>query len=756
VGLKQEEPAACFDWVGPSLCDHVLVCRCDLTVKFRSDLRLPLIYIKRVIEGKMKTTQEMLMEAKSKIDGTCDVRNGVILKRRQGQTDEEALKFAIDATGYTNIRFIPAPMMTSLPYSNSPMRPVESRIEEALEGADMLYFKERGIRENKMWYRNRVWRPYLNFCPWHAKRAKLIEERERLNIPTLKELAMRKISGYNIALGTTEGRPHIISSMDNLDGNKSIEAMAKHARPADILTEPLKKSLEVVPEALTLMYNAMGTLNKLSTEEPVVSIKRCDGMYLGASSGSYLEQVKVFEIMGEGEEASLIRKASQKKVHSHHAVMYSIADFLAGYEPLQSIFTQNMKNEHYTDVGQKQKTRESWEKWLAKVRTYEIPSEFFIGLERITNMTRMLLERGLLISVGMKWARGGADYLAKRLGIKFGEEWKKAFGDGDFSSLDQSIHYIFIQLFYQMAGVYYKRDHPSYAEMMRAIDFIARTVAARVVRFFQRLWAIVIGKMPSGAWMTSHGDSWIVGLWFFMFGVMKIMKAPQEMREKMEADLISRVINIVVYGDDHIMTTDRGNTQQYFNMIQFSLWCKVYLGAEMRDIRPDVPYTVQTRNGYRTSEGIVYLKHYNVRNRSFYQEGGQQPYYLPYRSMSDYQIKSVWGRECKDRDIYDFILSLIGHSYGTYGSNFNAYSWLKAAYVSAFRILEKDGITPQDTLGTAINRSHTNIDYVKKARQADISMENLQKGFPTWETLIKKNVYDPVYHEATRNDFLER
>jgi hypothetical protein len=715
-------------------------------------MKLPQIYVARKVDGRLKSTPEILAEVKFKVEACCETRNGIILRKKFGDTDEAALKFAIEASGYTNIHFIPSPDARQLPFRNSPMRPIDARIEKAVETADLMYFKAKGIRESRFWFRNNVWRPYLNFTPWHRVRQEKILEEEKTVIPSLKALAMRAISGYNVALGTTQGRPHVISAMDNLAGPKSVDAVSKHARPTDKVTDGLTEALAHVPQALNTMYAAMGVLDKIGTQTAEVSIPaRCDMMYLGASAGTFLESCKHYEVeLDEDTTVEIMKKASQKKIHSHSATLYSVASFLAGHDPIQSLFTQNFKNEYYTSVGEKQQTVESWEKYLAKVRTYEIPNEFFILLERISQSTRKLLEMGHLISVGMKWSRGGTDHLAERLGVKHGEEWKRIFGDGDISGLDQSIHYIFLQLFYQMAGVFLDKDHPQYSEMMRIIDYVARTVSARVVRFFGKLWALVVGKMPSGCWMTSHGDSWIVLLWFFIFGIMQIMRAAQLEREKMEANLIKRIILMIVYGDDHIQSTDRDETARYFNMTQFAQWCKVYLQVELRDVRRDVAFTVEARNGYKQTQGIVYLKHFNVRNR---QVDDKQPNYLPYRNMCDYQVKSVWGRECKDRDIFDFILSLIGHSYGTYASNYDAYLWLQSAYIGSFHVIGED---VEKTLGTVMTRSHTNADFVKKMRQADIRLEDLKNGFPLWSTLVKKNRKDDIYHLHTKNDYLNQ
>jgi len=365
-------------------------------------------------------------------------------------------------------------------------------------------------------------------------------------------------------------------------------------------------------------------------------------------------------------------------------------------------------------------------------------------------MTRMMLERGHNISVGMKWSRGGGDKLAERLGVKRGREWQRVFGDGDFDALDQNIHYIFIQLFYWMGGVYFKKDHKDYEIMMRIIKFLAQTVSARLVRFFQHLVAVVVGKMPSGCWMTSHGDSWIVLLWFFIFGIMQILKAPLHKRAYLENCLVVRIIILIVYGDDHILSNDRDETAELFSEEQFMHWCTTYLKVTIRDARSDVPFCVQTRNGYKTSPGIVYLKHFMVRNREV---SHGQSYYLPFRDMCDYQIKCVWGKECKDRDIYDFLLSTLGHAYGTYASNYDAYSWLRHAHVAAIDTLGAGKYV--ESLGEAMDRGHTNSDFMKKMRQADISMQEIFGGYPTWETLVAKNTYDSAYHEHLREDPIE-
>jgi len=196
-------------------------------------------------------------------------------------------------------------------------------------------------------------------------------------VPSLKALAARVLSGFNIALGTTNGRPHVISALSNIDGQKAQDVMAKHAGSTDQPSEMLSKALEHVPSALDKLYHAMGTTDKIGTIDPEIHFSRCDRMYLGSSSGQFTEFFETIKLESEFQPMSMYKQASQKKIHSCYAVMNSLVDFYSGEAPIDSLFVTNLKNEHYFSVGEKQETQETWDKWIAKARSYEIANDFF-------------------------------------------------------------------------------------------------------------------------------------------------------------------------------------------------------------------------------------------------------------------------------------------------------------------------------------------------------------------------------------------
>jgi hypothetical protein len=681
------------------------------------------------------------------INQAVDICDGLIVGRKPGMTDEDWLKFKVANSGYTNIKFVNIPVFAGVYSNNSPTRPLDIRIERAAQEADIVFFHELGISESRKFFLDHVWDPSPNLCPWHNERMKKQKQEQLGQVPSLLALSMASLSPYNKAIGMTNGRPHVVSALDNVEGEKHLEAIAKQAKPNDVVTPALAEVLDHVPEAMTLMLHSFGSLESVGKMSPEISTSRCDGMFLGAAAGYFFCPATLLVYDQDGEDVEIVVNPSQKKIHSHHAVMRAFADFIAGHDPIDCPFTKNTKNENYFSIGEKQKDDATYKKWKGKVRTYEIPNEFFIILERISNMTRMLLERGNNISVGMKQSKGGFDKMAERLSLVFGKEWKRRIGDGDFDALDQNIHSAFMNLFYSMALVYFDSKHPDYVYQKRIITYLAKVVSARLVRIFQRLWAILIGSMPSGCWMTSHGDSWIVSLWFFLFCVMQIKLMPLDIAEEAERQLVEKIINIIVYGDDHADSVLRSVIAYWINEKAFAEWCSFYLSVTIRDVRDDVPFVAYPVGGHRGNDSLVYLKHYSVRNRH---QGKDQPKYLPYRDIGEYALRAVHGREVKDRDIYDFALSLMGHGYGTYASNYYAYLWLRSAYTACFRQMEDK----EAFLGLVLDRSHTNSDFIKKMRQVGISLEDMQKGFPSWASLIEKNAYDPVYHNHFRNDFI--
>jgi len=556
-------------------------------------------------------------------------------------------------------------------------------------------------------------------------------------------LSARRLSGFNTAFGMTNGRPHVISALENLTPEKVRRVMLSHARPTDTMTPQLREVLKYVPSALDCMYEKWGVLKDHGTQPAEISAAHLDGAYLGSAAGSYFEKEHKYLISDdEDAKVTLTVKMGQKKVHSHHAVTELVQSFVTDSTPLPpSISTTNMKNEYFHSAGEKQKDEATFKKFRDKARTYEIVDEITVEMERITQSVRALLEKSETssIAIGFKQGRGGIHRMAKKIRVTWQEEYKRAIGDGDVEKLDQSIHYIFLQLFYTMAGVYYKPGSAEYKNLMRVIHEVADRMSVRLVRFFKKQWAIIVGKMPSGAWMTSHGDSWIMALWYYLFIIMQINAAPADQRAAMYEDAIVGLHAFLVYADDSVTANARGFASLRFGYDAFTRWLSHFLSVKTRDVRPDVEFCCAvSEGGMLSNDSLVFLKLYMLRNR---RHQSMETKYVPFRPLTEYQLKSVWGREAKDRDIYDFVLSLLGHSYGTHGTNYRAWSWLRSCYVAA--------MAPMDftqSLATVIDRAYSEDTMTSKIRAAGMSLEDLSNGFPRWDALVSRCKYEPGYH----------
>jgi len=100
----------------------------------------------------------------------------------------------------------------------------------------------------------------------------------------------------------------------------------------------------------------------------------------------------------------------------------------------------------------------------------------------------------------------------------------------------------------------------------------------------------------------------------------------------------------------------------------------------------------------------------------------------------------------KPRDCIDTMLSIIGHAYGTYASNRDAYDRLQMFYGELLVESEAQDKLPQ------LLRDRIKLDDLKKLRQLDLSVEEVVSGFPSWHTLIQKNVMDEAYQDIAQRD----
>lgn len=428
-----------------------------------------------------------------------------------------------------------------------------------------------------------------------------------------------------------------------------------------------------------------------------------------------------------------------KKVDSYEQDITDILQYLrTGIEP-GVVWTTPPKNENFFEFF-KQMSDEMWDRFCKKVRVFCIPSSIYILLERLVSHLRHIKERGCVIQIGRPWSHGGMDSIAKCLGVTKDMAFVPGVVEGDAKNFDQTVRDFFIDLYFSTMNIHMDEVSPDYEVFEMITKFLLKNMLNRITNLLGDIWGIVHGGVPSGALNTSHMDSWIMALYFCLFCVWQIAHAPEEDREELEMEFL-QIIKVIVYGDDHLYWKGTKLGAVYFSGVAFADFMEKHFGVLIRDLRDGIPFCSEVQDGWLTRIGAVFLKHLAILNT---EKGIGQPVFLPFRESREFLIRAVWGRETKVRDVFDTLLSVLGHAYGTYAANRDAYDRLYTFYTELLAEIDVANLDEElmDRLGH---------DDIKKLRQIGISPEEILTGFPTWDRLVKKNVYDPVYQDISRH-----
>jgi hypothetical protein len=392
--------------------------------------------------------------------------------------------------------------------------------------------------------------------------------------------------------------------------------------------------------------------------------------------------------------------------------------------PLILTWKQAMKGENlfpstYDGISEKEK----------KARIFVIANLAIIILEHLVSIRRKY-ELGSSIGIGRTWAWGGADAVLKHLAL-FTEQERNdnVLNEGDLRNQDQTVRDFMTNIYFSYGEKYYvKGDHTQ--TIRDIITLLIQEFTQRVTHLASKVWALVMAGVPSGALNTSHMDSWILLLLFILFCLYQADRYPRFKRQIL-MHLIKRLLHIIIYGDDHLYTVPK-HLQPYLGISVFSIYLKQMYGMEVKDMRSGhVPISVPDNHGELAVKGAVYLKHYFVENPL--KKPGQAKY-VPYRLMDEIVRKVIFGRSSETRDEIDVQLSVIGHAYGTYGSNEPLYLWLNAMF-------EECTLSSFDPGLIARRMQMKDSNMIRKLRQMDMHENVIRKGFPSLDEIRSRNEY---------------
>jgi hypothetical protein len=699
-------------------CNHHDHCGCRVTVTGISPSTKDMIW-----SGSGGSLDEQYLEAGNYINRVQASRG----PDGQVHIDEEVEFFKSHIKRDSTVKLIPPPVSEPMSWpTNVELFDLHPQVQVALKRADYRYFRHTYPDWDISW---KCLEKYVWPNPAPSKK-----------VPSLFYLALRYQSSVHWVCGKTNGRPHVLSAMSRLFPRKAAKAVLAVSRES-VGGRP-KDPMNHIQSALDHFYR-LAKIDLRHKTKVKLSFKMLENMYLGASNG--ITTGKKRTIPASPELPIPVQVSSKgKKIDTFEQDLNAILNYLrTGIEP-PVFWSSPLKDENFFSFV-KQFDDAAYERWQNKVRVFFIPSGIYVLLEKLTCTLRHLRERGHLIRVGHKNSHGGGDTLANCLGVTEETCFDPDLVEGDCEHFDQSVLECWVNLYFSTMTVHYDRSSPDFPIFEMIIKFLLRNMIVRITKLFGDVWGLVKGGVPSGAFNTSHMDSWIMAMYIILFCVFQVNTAPLDVREDLEEFFIT-IIRIIVYGDDHLYRKGKGPLSSYFCGTAFAHFMKTYFNVNVRDLRDGVSFASKEFRGWLIHSGATFLKHQHVLNpyRKVYPD---QPTFIPYRESREYLIRCIYGRITKPRDVIDTLLSILGHAYGTYASNRDAYDRLLFLYHEL--LVEIGDISNlKERLLERIGH-----DELKKIRQLGLSGEELVSGFPSWQVLIDKNKKDPVYQDNTKIPF---
>jgi len=557
-----------------------------------------------------------------------------------------------------NMREVKGPYYHKLLVCSGEPPAVHSNGVVAVKVADSMIFDLFGVmRLTSDVLDERVFLPSKRFPNPHFKPDSSFKTAQGgTQIPHLWILAARQVAEYNRIFGETNGRPHAIHALENLDkNNKYQDTLLLKDQMVSRLTEEQRFVVNKLERALDLHHSLLGTDKYIGKIPAKLDPRSLRGLPLHSSQGS--EPGIIQTMFKDG--ITYILNPRGKKYENYESTIKELYDHIKNRKPIYISWEISPKHEMKFST-EKQKDDETYRKWRAKHRIFEIPRAIYVYMERLVLFVRKILENNTRIKIGHKWPRGGADFLFRGLGLD------GVFGDGDFEKFDQSIHAFFTNLFYSTMMIYYG-DGPDREEIKWICEQLARNCVSRISHLYDEIWAEVIGGLPSGAFSTSNCGSWILHLLFCLFLISVvddfIAAGNRVMVRRVERTIHSGQTWIVVYGDDHVVSTPL-DLADVVGEGPFAEWTGRVWGMRIRDLRTKVKLLSQARNGELQYKGIVFLKQYFVECDL---PIPNPPKMVPFRPKSEVCYKAVWGLSGQVRTESDMMLSALGIAYTMMG-----------------------------------------------------------------------------------------
>jgi len=372
-------------------------------------------------------------------------------------------------------------------------------------------------------------------------------------------------------------------------------------------------------------------------------------------------------------------------------------------------------------------------KLMEKMREFFCPSLNLIIFSDFLMRDRRKIETGRMIRIGMNFNHGGADILYKYL---HGGDKNFFWVDGDITEIDKSIQDWMLMLYIATGSKYYAwQDYDEKAQ--EKIEFFVKTlmykISHKIVLHLGNFWQFMRGVMHSGGKDTSHGDSWIMSLMFYLY-CMEVIDRNPHIADLVMNCLVMGIIVIVVYGDDHIWASLQV-LRAYMNAKGWTEFLGRVCHMVLRDAKEYDSFLsiVDHQSGTYIYRGPVFLKRRFI--ESFIP--GSAPV-VPFKDIHETMI-NLFLKD--DADVIDYMLSCVGQMYDTMGTNVVAYRYVKRFFdlVCNYYVITN----PLDMLKKALEDPERQRKIAKYMRRLHMTDMDIWLSIPSLGKLQSWHKFDP-------------
>jgi hypothetical protein len=713
-------------------------CTCDLVCVFKEDefADNPRFEVKRFSKGRKRTEEQMYQELCVSVNISWVLEGSKLVAVNYNKAVERVEE---------SVKQLHAPNQVTIPTyfnvigsSTGQVLKQPKHIIHPIRIFDSIYLREQVSRK---FYRDAEsaygsWANYLHKRVWQEVRegeSVIIpgipwENKGRPGawIPSLSSLALRVASLANASMGGNHIGPYANYTLNDL-ARKQIIRCGKMTKPTHRLNPRGREAAPLVGGAMRLL-NKMMMVEKYKDTQTFEDVEeKIKNMNIPHKSSPGRRAGPKHKIKGKW--FTVIVTVNGKKILQEERSKEDILKMCRcfreriKFRPDDRCWIITFKTEVLFG-----KSLAEQKKLMDKVRIYFIPTTAYYILSQLVQGFRQKVERGNVIRIGMTWNYGGANDFAEYFNYK---DPDMLYYQADFSGLDTTIKFQYLMLYSYSALYYYNKggDRKLYEYLLGEA---ASHLSAKVTNVFGSIWKIMFGVMPSGAYETSHGDSWIVSLIYCQYFLTVAQRHPEKEGDVIRAATELKEILISVYGDDSVLGVKR-KWSKLINIFSFTDFCSEYLDMVLRDQEVFSNFlTIPNHNtGGVRKHGVTFLQRQFIDKCSVENYDFDLPRVLPYRSLRKIVQKSVYG--CGDlKSIEDHILTFIGLAYDSQGTNLWAYKYTSFMYQYLCK-MHKTTVT--EILANYNVNSMKSI--VKLMRKMNLTLDELQQGFPTHRRLME-------------------